>query len=160
MSTIFQRGPVKPEMNMTPLIDVTFLLIVFFMLVSNIVASESVPMVVPQLENAKTRDLGEVDKVVVSIAPVAFTGDARLDSPLDHPGKAQYVQVGSGLRIGMHELEKLTDALKIETEKNPEVQVLLRGDAAIYYGDVQPVMDALTAAGVGTINMVALMPEE
>ncbi len=160
MSKVFQRGTVKPEMNMTPLIDVTFLLIVFFMLVSNIVASESVPMVVPNLTEPRTRDLGEVEKVVVSIAPASFTGEARLENPLDHPGQAQFVQLGSGARFGLDELDRLTAALEAEVKKNPEVEVLLRGDAALYYGQVQPVMDAITAAGVGVVNLVALMPEE
>ncbi len=160
MSTVFQRGPVKPEMNMTPLIDVTFLLIVFFMLVSNIVSNERVPMVVPQLEDSKTRELGDIEKVVVSIAPASFSGDARLDAPLDHPGQARYVQLGAGQRFQLTQLPQLTEALRRETQKNPEVEVLLRGDAALYYGQVQPIMDAITAAGVGTVNLVALMPDD
>ncbi|MEM1444562.1 MAG: biopolymer transporter ExbD [Planctomycetota bacterium] len=159
MSKVFQRGTVKPEMNMTPLIDVTFLLIVFFMLVSNIVASESVPMVVPDLADPKTRELGEVEKVVVNIAPATFSGDARLQSPLDHPGMAQFVQVGAGDRFSMGNLPGLTEALKREVEARPEVEVLLRADAALYYNQVQPVMDAITDAGVGVVNLVALMPD-
>ncbi|MEM1099284.1 MAG: biopolymer transporter ExbD [Planctomycetota bacterium] len=159
MSKVFQRGTVKPEMNMTPLIDVTFLLIVFFMLVSNIVANESVPMVVPELSDPKTRELGEVDKVVVNIAPASFSGDARLDSPLDHPGSAQFVQLGAGTRYDMGRLAGLTEALKQEVEARPDVEVLLRADAALYYSQVQPVMDAITDAGVGVVNLVALMPD-
>ncbi|MEM7577398.1 MAG: biopolymer transporter ExbD [Planctomycetota bacterium] len=159
MSKVFQRGTVKPEMNMTPLIDVTFLLIVFFMLVSNIVANESVPMVVPELADPETRELGEVDKVVVNIAPATFSGDARLQSPLDHPGIARFVQVGAGSRYEMSNLAGLTEALKTEVEARPEVEVLLRADAALFYDQVQPVMDAITAAGVGVVNLVALMPD-
>jgi biopolymer transport protein ExbD len=147
-------------MNMTPLIDVTFLLIVFFTLVSNIVANESVPMVVPRLADPTTRELGEVDKVVVNIAPATFSDDTRLENPLDHPGSARFVQVGSGARYEMGNLAGLTAALRQEVEARPEVEVLLRADAALYYGQVQPVMDAITAAGVGVVNLVALMPEE
>ena len=160
MSKVFQRGTVKPEMNMTPLIDVTFLLIVFFMLVSNIVANESVPMVVPKLDDPRTRQLGEVEKVVVNIAPATYTGDARLTSPLDHPGQARFVQVGAGDRFDMGNLAGLTEALRQEVQARPDVQVLLRADAALYYDQVQPVMDAITAAGVGVVNLVALMPED
>ncbi|MEM8781431.1 MAG: biopolymer transporter ExbD [Planctomycetota bacterium] len=159
MSKVFERGTVKPEMNMTPLIDVTFLLIVFFMLVSNIVANESVPMVVPRVDDPKTRELGEVEKVVVNIAPATFSGDTRLVSPLDHPGTARFVQVGVGDRFEMNNLAGLTATLEREVAARPGVEVLLRADAALYYDQVQPVMDAITAAGVGVVNLVALMPD-
>lgn len=161
MSTIFQRGPVKPEMNMTPLIDVTFLLIVFFMLVNNIAASERIPLVVPALTDPKTRQLGEeIQKIIVSVAPAAFTDDDRLDDPLNHPGLARFVQVGSGAQFSMDNLAGVTEALQIEVKKNPQVEVLLRADAALYFSEVQPVMDAITGAGVGVVNLVARMPEE
>ena len=40
------------------------------------------------------------------------------------------------------------------------MQVLLRADAALYYDQVRPVMGAITAAGIGTVNLVAYLPEE
>ena len=47
MSSVFKRGNAKIEANLTPMIDVTFLLIVFFVLVSQIVEVENVPMSLP-----------------------------------------------------------------------------------------------------------------
>ena len=61
-SQVFKRGPVTPQMNITPLIDVVFLLIIFFMLVTNIIAEEAVEMIVPQLDDPVTRELGNVDR--------------------------------------------------------------------------------------------------
>ncbi len=153
-------NPTKPEMNMTPLIDVTFQLIIFFMLVNNVASSENIPMFVPKLEDPKTRDLGEITKVVVNIAPAPFTGMARESQPLNHSGTAQFVQIGALERIPLSNVQAITDSLKVEKAKDPKVEVLLRADAALFYDQVQPVMDAITAAGIETINLVALAEDE
>jgi biopolymer transport protein ExbD len=42
VSLIYRRGPAQISANLTPMIDVTFLLIVFFVLVSQIVEVENV----------------------------------------------------------------------------------------------------------------------
>ena len=44
MSTVYRRGPAAIEANLTPMIDMTFLLIVFFVLVSQISELEVVEM--------------------------------------------------------------------------------------------------------------------
>ena len=66
MSIVIKRGPRAPQMNMTPLIDVVFQLILFFMLVNNIVAEESIQMIVPLLEDPETQQLGDVHRIVIS----------------------------------------------------------------------------------------------
>ena len=35
---------------------------------------------------------------------------------------------------------------------------MLRADSAIYYRQVQPIMDAISAAEIAKVNVVALMP--
>ncbi len=47
MSAVFKRGNAEVRANLTPMIDVTFLLIVVFVLVSEIVEAESVEMKLP-----------------------------------------------------------------------------------------------------------------
>lgn len=162
MSQVTKRGAVTPSMNITPLIDVVFLLIIFFMLVNNIVSDETVEMVLPELDDPKTREVGEIERVVVNIAPEDFTRDGRKEHPLDHTGTAKYVKVGTGQssRFEVHDIAGITAALETEKNKNPEVEVLLRCDGALYYKAVQPIMGAITAAGIQTVNLVAYMPEE
>lgn len=156
MSQVHQRGPTAPEMNITPLIDVVFLLIIFFMLVNKIVSDETVQMVVPELTDAKTYDLGELDKISVSVAPVE--GD-RGSNPLNWNGEPQYVQVGSQ-RFELGDLPGITAVLADARAKNEKVEVNLRADAALYFEAVQPVMTAITEAKIGKINLVAYLPEE
>jgi len=163
MASIHKRGPVSAEMNMTPLIDVTFQLIIFFMLVNNIIAEENVEMMVPDLEQPKTRELGEVEKVTVNIAPLDYNREDRASgNPLNFPGDAAYVQMGSDTnnKIPIDNLAAVVDALKVEKKKNPDVEVLLRADAALYYKSIQPVMDAINSAGISTVNLVAVIPDE
>ncbi|MEM6458995.1 MAG: biopolymer transporter ExbD [Planctomycetota bacterium] len=162
MSKVVQRGAVTPSMNITPLIDVVFLLIIFFMLVNNLVSDETVEMILPDITDPRTRELGEVDRVVVNVAPEPFTREGRASFPLSHRGEAAYVKVGTGTasRYEADDLEGITEALRREREASPEVEVLLRADGALYYDVVQPILGAVTAAGIGTVNLVAYMPED
>jgi len=151
---------------MTPLIDVTFLLIIFFMIVSNIVSEQAVQMLVPDLEDPKTQKLDEeVRKIVINLAPVAAASD-REENPLAASGMIDYVLVNN-VEFAPSNAQGITDQIKSLVEKGPkdeegksELEVLLRADSALYYEEVQPVMAAITGAGVGTINLVALLPED
>jgi len=156
MSQVHRRGPTKPQMNITPLIDVVFLLIIFFMLVNRIVAEETVEMIVPEVANPKTYELGEVEKIVVNVAP---SPDRRGDNPLEFDGEPRYVKVGQ-LRFGLDDLAGITDALNRAKARNPELEVNLRADAALYFETVQPIMSAITDAKIGRINLVAYLPDQ
>lgn len=160
MSKIFKRGPASAEMNMTPLIDVTFQLIIFFMLVNNIISTENVEMVIPDLEQPKTRALGEIEKVTVNVAPMPYVRQDRMSgNPLNFPGEAAYVQIGMD-QYPPNELDTLVAQLKDVKARNPKVEVLLRADAALNYQAMQPIMDAINAAGIATVNLVAVIPED
>lgn len=159
MPGIHKRGPTTPSMNMTPLIDVTFQLIIFFMLVSNIIAQESVEMIVPKLDDPKTRELGDVERLTVNVVPLPFEMKFRgQGNPLDMEGTATQVLIQ--LReYTPDDLEGIRAELAEVKEKTPDRQILLRADGAIYYQDVQPIMDAISAAGIETVNVVAKMPD-
>ena len=165
-SQVFQRGPVAPQMNITPLIDVVFLLIIFFMLVTNIIAVESVEMVVPKLDDPQTRELGETSRITVNVVPLAYTADRLRGDVLDFPGEALEVQIGLQT-FDVDDLTGLTEALSEAVAAGPKdddhastLEVVLRADAALYYDAVQPVMQAITAAGIRKVNMVAYLPDK
>ncbi|BAM02192.1 ExbD/TolR family protein [Phycisphaera mikurensis] len=149
-----KRRGVTPTMNLTPLIDVTFLLIVFFMLVNNIVASELVPLLPPTPSDPQTSETPEADTLIVSIAPQPF-GDGRAQQPLNHDGRASFVQVGALGRFEPGDAAGITAAVREAVARRPGVRVLLRADAALFQDQVRPVMAAVTAAGVAKIDVVA-----
>jgi len=159
-SQVHKRGPTTPEMNITPLIDVVFQLIIFFMLVNNIVSDEIVEMVVPNLEDPKTQEMAEDNRIIVSVAPRDHQRGERGPDPLMFDGTAQFVQVGSNEEFSMNNMEGVTGALQRRRGNNEDVKVLLRADTALRYEEVQPVMAAITAAGIETVHLVAYMPGE
>jgi len=162
-SQVFKRGPAKAEMNITPLIDVVFLLIVFFMLVNKIVSDETVPMYVPKVEDPKTRELGEVERVVINMA--STSGRNETSNPLSREGTAAFVQVGANQRFDPADLAGITTAVaaareSAEAEGDEPVEVILRADTALFYDVVRPVLDAVTDAGVETVHLTAFLPED
>jgi biopolymer transport protein ExbD len=157
-SQVFHRGPTKPQMNITPLIDVVFLLIIFFMLVNNIITEQSVPMIVPQLDDPTTRELDDKGRLIVNIAPAEYAYSERIDDPLLFDGEARFIRVGLQT-FAADDLDGVTAALAEAKADQPDLEVVLRSDGALYYGVVQPVMGAITKAGIDKVNMVAYMPD-
>ncbi|MEO0965334.1 MAG: biopolymer transporter ExbD [Planctomycetota bacterium] len=164
-SQVFKRGPAKAEMNITPLIDVVFLLIVFFMLVNKIVSDETVPMIVPKLEDPMTRELGEVERVVINM-PSRSGGrvEAGLSANARDPN-ADFVQVGTTQRFDPVDLAGITAAVAsaretAERQGAESVEVILRADTALFYEAVRPVLDAITDAGVETVHLTAFLPDD
>lgn len=159
MSQVFERGPSTPRMNMTPLIDVTFQLIIFFMLVNTIASEEILPVVLPKLDDPQTQKLGEVERIIINLGTEDYDGRKPGIESLSTPGEL------ARLRVGMNNLpptayEEITQILKAAKRKNENVQVLLRADAALYFEEVQPIMRAITDAQIKKLNMVAYMEDE
>jgi len=57
-------------------------------------------------------------------------------------------------------LSDLQERVRQKMETNNNKEVFLRGDSAVQYQDLMNVIDALKAAGVQNIGMVARMPSE
>ncbi|MEX0655110.1 MAG: biopolymer transporter ExbD [Phycisphaeraceae bacterium] len=159
-SQVHRRGPATPEMNITPLIDVVFLLIVFFMLVNTIKMQEAVEMFLPDLDDSQARELASEGFVIVNVAPQRFQRTERTDNPLRFDSTARMVQIGSQQQFPMDDLSGVTAALERRMERNPELEVVLRADSALRYDEVQPVMDAVTAAGISRVNLMAYDPTQ
>ena len=156
-SRVYKKGPTSPEMNMTPMIDVVFQLIIFFMLVNNIISEEAVLMIVPDLEDPKTHELGRENRIVVNVAPESYD-PSRKTGDLNISGAAAIVRVG--IKDYIDDIEGVTEALKSAKASNENIEVLLRADAGLYYEEIQPVMQAITSASIIKIHLVAYLPED
>jgi len=158
MSQVHRKGPKAPEMNMTPMIDIVFQLIVFFMLVNNIISEEAVLMIVPELEDPKTHELGEANRITVNVAPQSYDISRQIGD-LNIPGEATIIKVGLE-QFDIDHIDQVTDALKDAKSRNENIEVLLRADSGLFYDEVQPVMQAITSAGIIKVNLVAYLPED
>ena len=116
------------------MIDVTFLLIVFFVLVSQIVEVENADLDLPRPQDPASVLLGEQARIVINVLP-GSGGDVsgyRM-------GTRRYVADTAGL----HAL-----ALSLSTlfRENPALGVNLRADRHTDYRWVEPVFQAVSAA--------------
>jgi len=131
-----RRGPAEVRANMTPMIDVTFLLIVFFVLVSQIVESESVDMDLPRLVEPATMMPGEEQRVVVNVVPGPAGGfrEYRIGAHV----------IASGPEASGQMQRHLVQLLAAQ----PTLRINLRADARTRYEHIHPVVEAVSAAAV------------
>ena len=114
-----------PEFEMTPMIDVVFLLIAFFMTLISFISSELIKLELPEAEEATI--------------------------PED-PGERQYISIDEEGQSYWGATPISYEALSIELEKarqrNPRLKVYLRADAEAPHRYVNKVMTACTKAQV------------
>lgn len=135
MSVVHERGNARIEANLTPMIDMTFLLIVFFVLVSRISEVENVPMELPRPIDPATVPPPEEGRVVLNVLPGP---DGTVEGY--KVGAAQFAPTAEGTAA----LERHLAGLLAQ---NPDLDVNLRADRATVYADVSPALEAVAAAG-------------
>jgi biopolymer transport protein ExbD len=126
---MFSR-PKRPTLSidMAPLIDVVFLLLIFFMLTSSFMPP-TVPLALPQ---ASSKESSDSAKVIVSL-----DGEGRISI--------------SETLVSEGEFENL---LKIELQKNATSVVHFRGDKSVDYGIFLQLISRARAAGAQQFQLV------
>ena len=124
---------------MTPLIDVTFLLLTYFMLASHFATAEKPDMALPQPDHSQAAERYQEDKIIINLL---------------HRGEAE----GPGLMFGAEPvatMDELSSRLQSLGRRSPEVEVSLRSDRHVRYGDVRRVMELIAAANLHRLQVVA-----
>ena len=120
--------------SLTPLIDIVFLLLVFFMLTAHFVKDEALDITLPEAESSATVDNEESIEIV-----------------LDNGGhiliKKKYIAVT--------DLDKVLTKM-LAGRKNK--QVMLRGDKVAELGLTVKVMDAARKAGASSLDIITQKP--
>ena len=120
--------------NLTPLIDIVFLLLIFFMLTAHFVQDEGIAIQLPQAETAVSR---EDDAAVIVV--LGNDGQIRLHGNI----------------IEAHTLEA---ALRRTLQGRSKKWVTLRGDRASDLGNAVAILDAARKAGAETVDVVTEKP--
>ncbi len=127
---------VDDEPDLTPMIDIVFLLIVFFMTVANIVTAKSVEIEVPVADQSVVPESRE-ERDVVSLLPDGS------------------IHFGSN-PVTLEELQAVVSAGK---KMRAEYQLLLRVDATTSYIHTRDVMQACSSVGVVDIIFTTYQSE-
>src|SRR6187402_18402 len=112
--------------NVTPLVDVTLVLLIIFMVTARIIVSQGMPMDLPKSAS------GEALQTVFAIELTA-DGKTRIDSEA----------VGND--------EALTPLAKTAKAKNKDLRAVIRADRKVEHGRVIHVLDLLRRAGIAKI---------
>ena len=112
--------------NVTPLVDVTLVLLIIFMVTARIIVSQGMPMDLPKAAS------GEALQQVFSVELTA-DGKTRVDSA-DLPND-----------------EAITPLAKVAKAKTADLRAVIRADRKVEHGRVIHVLDLLKRAGVAKI---------
>ncbi|MEM0965045.1 MAG: biopolymer transporter ExbD [Verrucomicrobiota bacterium] len=111
--------------ELTPMIDVVFLLIAFFMVITSEITEENIKITIPIATEAQVPDeRGARQTISIDAEGNVFFG-ARQMAP-----------------------DELPEAIRRVLESNPQTKVYLRADSGTAHRHVQDVMKATAAAGL------------
>ena len=122
--------------NVTPLVDITLVLLIIMMVTARIIVSQSVPMDLPKAAVGKQVQLQfRVD--------VAKSGEVFVD------GKK------------VDKIEQVLPLARESLSKNPELRAVISADTTVQHGTVMRVMDLLKQANVNKIafGVAPIAPE-
>jgi biopolymer transport protein ExbD len=125
---------------MTPMIDVTFLLIIFFLLSSHLAQQET------QLE----LDL-----------PMAASGRQAVDD--ERPRLSVNVEADGSVMLGSTETppQEMSRRLRIERERlGDDLEVRVRADRSVPYSTVEPILLACADAGIWNVTFAVFKRDD
>ena len=138
MSVIHRRGPARPSASLTPMIDVVFLLVVFFVAVSQIVDRDRLDLDLPAPRPSAAATPSEGPRVVVNVLP-APDGTARGDQA---DGR-RFAPDDTGRR-------ELATHLRQRLQDTPQLFINVRADQSTAWGWIAPVLESARRSAART----------
>jgi biopolymer transport protein TolR len=128
-----RRGALIEGINMTPLVDITLVLLIIFIVTAKIVVAPSVPLDLPKA--SQSQDLQSVLSVIV---------------PVNGPMLADGAPIDDGA---------LADRVRATLARDREARAVIQADRAVSHGRVMAVLDVLKAAGLTRVAFGSVRPE-
>jgi len=124
-----EKKTTRPTIHLTALIDIVFLLLVFFLLASNFIEQQPVAVVVPEMEHESKGELSDIVITIDQDANVYFKGET--------------------LSLGL-----LRAGLARELRNRDKSTVIIQADRRVVYDKVVQVIDEAKLAGANNIMLV------
>lgn len=131
--------------NLTPMVDVVFLLIIFFIVVAQITTSERLELTIPKLLDARTVDPGDERRIIVNVVPLSEIAEIGGD----------FLVSGDVYAIDEAGVGALIDRLSAIRGRDPGIAVSVRADRVERYERVHEALRACAEAGVTRVNLIA-----
>ncbi|HLI81351.1 MAG TPA: protein TolR [Candidatus Binataceae bacterium] len=129
-----QRGKLASQINVTPLVDVMLVLLIIFMVTAPII-QQGVEVSIPKVKAAALKSNEQEFVISITRDGDTYLNDTKL------------------------ERSELTDKLEAISHTRPDLQVFIRADEQVAYGEVIRTMAAIKAAGIENVGMVTQEPE-
>jgi len=123
------------EINMTPVIDIVFQLLTFFMLTSTFIKSSAINVDLPTSKTSDAQPVREVTVVLTREGKITVN-----NQPVTR--------------------ENLTSFIAQYAKQDSELVVTVQGDKRVDYGLLIEVMDAVRQAGVKRLSLATIYKEE
>ena len=118
------------ELDMSPMIDMVFLLLIFFIVVSQVI--------------------DEKPKIEVPEASVAKVAEETINRLMITVMKDETYYIESNLNAV--EIDEIKEKVEFELSRNPKLRVLIRSDGSVPYETNEKVMNA--CADVGALDLI------
>jgi biopolymer transport protein TolR len=128
-----QRGKLASQINVTPLVDVMLVLLIIFMVTAPII-QQGVEVSIPKVKAAALKSNEQEFVVSITRDGETYLNDRKLEPA------------------------ELTDKLEAISHTRPDLQVFIRADEQVAYGEVIRTMAAIKAAGIENVGMVTQEP--
>lgn len=135
------------RINLTPMVDIVFQLIVFFMVASNLATVQQEPVNLPDPVRSQAREKTLKNRLLINL----FTDDSG-------SGKITKIKANSDV---VRDLPALVDLI---LRYGPRLQagsgtVVIRADKRIHFSEVEGVLQAVGNAGVTSVHVAAEQDE-
>jgi biopolymer transport protein ExbD len=145
----FKKPRIGVRVDMTPMVDVAFLLLTFFMLTTQFRPPEEVQIVLPSSHSVFK--LPESNVMTIEISK-----DNRIFLALDSQRDRAHVfgdenQLRSAIEVNTQQLPNLLIRAR---SSNPKLRTVVRGDKDADYGITEDVMDILQKTQITRFNLV------
>lgn len=127
------------DVNLTPLIDVVFLLLIFFMVSTSFTKESRIDLTLPKAESGEAQ--------VESVKPIEIVINSAGHFVIDQQ------------QLVNNEMQTIKAALSKLSEGNTDMGIVITADANTSHQSVVKAMDAAGQLGFAKINMTTIYPQ-